>query len=42
MVKGKMIAQGSIKDLALEKYGVDDEEYTLEEIYMKYFQEVVA
>ena len=42
MVKGKMIAQGSLKDLALEKYGFDDGEYTLEEIYMKYFQEVMA
>ncbi|MBN2062708.1 MAG: ABC transporter ATP-binding protein [Deltaproteobacteria bacterium] len=40
MVKGKMIAEGSIKDLASEKYGVNDEAYSLEEIYMKFFQEV--
>ena len=40
MIGGKMVAQGSIKDLAREKLGVGQETYTLEEIYMKYFQEV--
>ena len=40
MIKGKMVVQGSIKELAREKFGVGEEEYTLEEIYMKYFQEV--
>jgi ABC-2 type transport system ATP-binding protein len=40
MIKGKMVAMGSVEDLAEEKFGVGDEEYTLEEIYMKYFQEV--
>jgi ABC-2 type transport system ATP-binding protein len=39
MIKGKMVAVGSIESLALEKLGVDEKEYTLEEIYMKYFQE---
>ena len=39
MIKGRMIAQGSIEQLANEKLGVGQEEYTLEEIYMKYFQE---
>lgn len=39
MVDGKMIAEGAIDDLAKEKLGVGDEEYTLEEIYMKYFRE---
>jgi ABC-2 type transport system ATP-binding protein len=40
MIKGKMVAQGSIDDLAREKFGVGEEKFTLEEIYMKYFQEV--
>lgn len=42
MVAGKMIVEGSIDDLAREKFGVGDEEYTLEEIYMKYFREVLS
>lgn len=39
MVGGKMIAEGAIDDLAKEKLGVGGKEYTLEEIYMKYFRE---
>jgi ABC-2 type transport system ATP-binding protein len=40
MIKGKMVAEGSIEDLGREKLGVGQERFTLEEIYMKYFQEV--
>jgi len=40
MIKGRMVAEGSIDELAREKFGVGDKEFTLEEIYMKYFQEV--
>jgi len=40
MIKGEMVAKGSIDSLAKEKFGVDEKEYSLEEIYMKYFQEV--
>ena len=40
MIKGKMVAEGSVEALAEEKFGVGEETYTLEEIYMKYFQEV--
>jgi len=40
MIKGKMVAEGSIDFLAQEKFGVGGKEYSLEEIYMKYFQEV--
>lgn len=40
MIHGKMVAEGSIESLAKEKFGVDEKEYSLEEIYMKYFQEV--
>ena len=40
MIKGKMVAEGSINDLAKDKFGVGEKEYTLEEIYLKYFQEV--
>jgi ABC-2 type transport system ATP-binding protein len=40
MIKGKMVALDTIDALAKEKLGVGDDRYTLEEIYMKYFQEV--
>ncbi|MBW1734064.1 MAG: ABC transporter ATP-binding protein [Deltaproteobacteria bacterium] len=40
MIDGKLIAEGSIDSLAEEKFGLDQKEYSLEEIYMKYFQEV--
>ncbi len=39
MIKGKMVAQGSMEQLAKEKFGVEKETFKLEEIYMKYFQE---
>ncbi len=39
MIKGKMVAQGPMDHLAKEKFGVGKETFTLEEIYMKYFQE---
>ncbi|MEE9496208.1 MAG: ABC transporter ATP-binding protein [Desulfobacterales bacterium] len=40
MMKGRMVAQGTMDQLAQEKLGVGKKDYTLEEIYMKYFQEV--
>jgi len=40
MIKGRMVAQGSMAQLAKEKLGIGKAQYTLEEIYMKYFQEV--
>ena len=40
MIKGRMVAAGSVEALAREKFGVGEEKFTLEEIYMKYFQEV--
>ncbi len=39
MINGKMVAIGPMQTLAREKLGIGKEEYTLEEIYMKYFQE---
>jgi ABC-2 type transport system ATP-binding protein len=39
MIKGQMVAQGAMEQLAQDKFGVGQEKYTLEEIYMKYFQE---
>jgi ABC-2 type transport system ATP-binding protein len=39
MIKGRMVAQGPLDQLAEEKLGIGQEEYRLEEIYMKYFQE---
>jgi ABC-2 type transport system ATP-binding protein len=39
MIRGRMVALGPIEVLAREKLGVGRETYTLEELYMKYFQE---
>lgn len=39
MINGQMVAQGPMNQLAEEKLGIGKEIYTLEEIYMKYFQE---
>ncbi len=39
MIKGHLVAQGPIQQLGKEKLGIDKEQYTLEEIYMKYFKE---
>jgi ABC-2 type transport system ATP-binding protein len=39
MIKGQMVALGPMDRLAREKLGIGQETYTLEEIYMKYFQE---
>jgi hypothetical protein len=39
MIHGKMVAIGPIDQLARDKLGIEKEEYTLEELYMKYFRE---
>jgi len=39
MINGKMIARGTIEELAGEKVNIDNKTYTLEEVYMKYFKE---
>jgi ABC-2 type transport system ATP-binding protein len=39
MIKGNMVAQGPMNQLAKEKLGIGKKKYTLEEIYMKYFRE---
>jgi ABC-2 type transport system ATP-binding protein len=39
MLKGKLVAVGPIQELAKQKLGVDKQQYTLEEIYMRYFRE---
>ena len=40
MIDGNLVAEGTIESLAEERFGLGEKEYTLEEIYMKYFQEV--
>jgi ABC-2 type transport system ATP-binding protein len=40
MIKGRMVASGTIDALAKEKFGVGEDRYSLEEVYMKYFREV--
>ncbi len=39
MLKGKLVAVGPIQELARQKLGIDQAQYTLEEIYMRYFRE---
>ncbi|MCX8117249.1 MAG: ABC transporter ATP-binding protein [Desulfobacterota bacterium] len=39
MIKGSLVAMGPIEELAKRKLGLDQQDYTLEEIYMKYFRE---
>lgn len=39
MINGKLVAIGPIEELAKKKLGLDQQDYTLEEIYMKYFKE---
>ncbi len=38
MIKGKMVAQGSLEELSREKVGVGEKTYSLEEIYHQYFK----
>ena len=40
MINGKMIALGTIEQLAKEKLGIGNKEISLDDVYMKYFQEV--
>jgi hypothetical protein len=37
-----MVAVGPLERLAKEKLGVDDKGISLDDVYMKYFQEVSA
>jgi ABC-2 type transport system ATP-binding protein len=39
MLKGRLVAVGPIQELAQRSLGVDQREYTLEQIYMQYFRE---
>lgn len=39
MFNGRMVAQGTMDQLAEEKFGVGKEQHSLEELYMKYFQD---
>jgi ABC-2 type transport system ATP-binding protein len=39
MINGRMVALGPLDRLAREKLGIDQQQYSLEEIYMKYFRE---
>lgn len=39
MINGNLVAIGPIEELAKRKLGLDQQDYTLEEIYMKYFKE---
>jgi ABC-2 type transport system ATP-binding protein len=39
MIKGNLVAAGRMDELAREKLGIETAEFTLEEIYMKYFKE---
>jgi len=42
MIGGRLVAQGSLGELRAAKFGVAGQEFTLEEIYLRYFRESVA
>jgi ABC-2 type transport system ATP-binding protein len=42
MLKGRLVAAGPIQELAEKSLGVDQQEYTLEQIYMRYFRQAPA
>jgi ABC-2 type transport system ATP-binding protein len=39
MIHGRMVGLGSMEELGGEKFGIGKREYTLEEVYMKFFKE---
>jgi ABC-2 type transport system ATP-binding protein len=39
MIGGRLVTQGTLEELRAAKFGVGGGEYTLEEIYLKYFRE---
>ncbi|UCB45573.1 MAG: ABC transporter ATP-binding protein [Spirochaetota bacterium] len=39
MINGKMVGLGTMDELTGEKFGIGKKEYTLEEVYMKFFKE---
>ncbi|GAB4264611.1 MAG: hypothetical protein Kow0092_16350 [Deferrisomatales bacterium] len=39
LIHGRLVAQGSLDELARETFGVDGRQIPLEEVYMKYFKE---
>jgi ABC-2 type transport system ATP-binding protein len=39
MLKGRLVAVGPIAELAQQTLGVDQDRYTLEEVYMRYFRQ---
>jgi ABC-2 type transport system ATP-binding protein len=42
MITGRLVAQGTLAELRTAKFGVGGEEYTLEQIYLRYFRESTA
>lgn len=42
MLKGTLVAAGPIHELAKQSLGIDQQHYTLEEIYMRYFRQEQA
>jgi ABC-2 type transport system ATP-binding protein len=42
MIGGRLVAEGTLKELRAAKFGLAGEEFTLEEIYLKYFRESTA
>ncbi len=40
MLEGRMIAAGTMDELARERFGVGDRKISLDDLYMKYFQEI--
>jgi ABC-2 type transport system ATP-binding protein len=42
MIGGRLVAEGTLEELRAAKFGLAGEEFTLEEVYLKYFRESTA
>jgi len=42
MIGGRLVAQGTLEQLAREKFGVGEQSYSLEEIYLRFFKKEEA
>jgi ABC-2 type transport system ATP-binding protein len=42
MIAGRLVAEGTLAELRAAKFGLAGQEFTLEEIYLRYFRESSA
>jgi ABC-2 type transport system ATP-binding protein len=41
MLRGQLVGVGSMEELATRTFGVDQQQHSLEEVYMRYFRDQV-